>query len=65
MARATPTTTQDDPTRPRPVDDLGQLLDGHGLPINGPGRAAALKGRPDPALEAPADAPAPVALEEK
>lgn len=53
MARE-PKTTQDDPTAPRPTDEAGRVLDGWGLPVNGPARAAALAeaGKPDP-LEDP------------
>jgi hypothetical protein len=41
---------QNAPTQPRPMDGDGRLLDGHGLPIGGPARIAALDGKPDPAL---------------
>lgn len=53
-------TTQDEPTKARPVDDDGNVLDEHGLPISGPARAAALKGKQDPALTEEV-APAPAA----
>ncbi|MGW8138974.1 hypothetical protein [Sphingomonas zeae] len=55
---AKPTTIQDDATKPRPVDETGRTLDQWGLPLSGPARLAALKGKPDPALEAVAEAPA-------
>jgi hypothetical protein len=52
--------TQEEPTRPRPVDANGRQLDRFGLPLSGPARAAALAGKPDPALaeDEPADAAA-------
>lgn len=56
-----PKPTQAEPTRPRPVDAAGRQLDRHGLPLNGPARAARLAelGKPDPDThpEAWADAP--------
>lgn len=44
---------QDSPTQPRPRDAQGHELDGWGLPIAGPVRAARLAalGRPDPNVE--------------
>ncbi len=43
-------TTQDEPTRPIPVDKYGRQLDEFGLPLSGPFRAAELYrlGKPDP-----------------
>jgi len=38
----TPKSTQDPPTRPRPMSKDGRQLDGFGLPIAGPARIAAL-----------------------
>ena len=53
-----PEITQDEPTRPRPETPAGLQLDEHGLPVNGPSRAAALDGKPDPALAHAEPAPA-------
>ncbi|HEU4958965.1 MAG TPA: hypothetical protein VFT56_01040 [Sphingomonas sp.] len=46
----TPTSTQAEPTRPRPLSKDGRQLDSFGLPLAGPARAAALKkaGKRDP-----------------
>ncbi|WP_454280206.1 hypothetical protein [Sphingomonas sp. Marseille-Q8236] len=52
-------TAQADATQPRPVDETGRTLDHWGLPLSGPARLAALGGKPDPALEAEAEAPVP------
>lgn len=62
---AAPKTTQDDPTQPRPVDDTGRTLDQWGLPLSGPARLAALKGKPDPALAEAAPAALPATITDK
>lgn len=43
-------TTQAQPTKPRPTDAAGRVLDEHGLPLSGPARRARLTelGKPDP-----------------
>ena len=43
-------TTQEEPTRPRPVDAAGRQLDEFGLPLSGPARIRALAelGKRDP-----------------
>lgn len=52
-------TSQEEPTRPRPVDPAtGRQLDEHGLPISGPARIAALRGKPDPAAPDATNEPA-------
>jgi len=64
MAKATtPQTSQEEPTRARPQDADGRVLDQWGLPLNGPARVRALSGRVDPAID-PAgwkEAPLPAA----
>ena len=47
------TTTQAQPTRPRPTDAEGRELDGFGLPLSGPARKRRLEelGKPDPNAE--------------
>ncbi len=65
---AGPQTTQADPTQPRPVDATGRTLDQWGLPVSGPARLKALGGKPDPALDAPAEpaaAPTPAPTTDK
>ena len=44
-------TTQGEPTRPRPVDAAGRMLDRWGLPLLGPDRIEALDGRADPEID--------------
>jgi len=46
-----PETSQDEPTRERPVDGDGRMLDRWGLPIGGPARVAALGDRTDPLVD--------------
>lgn len=65
---AAPKTTQADPTQPRPVDVTGRMLDQWDLPVSGPARLKALGGKPDPALDAPAEpatAPPPAPTTDK
>lgn len=52
MSRA-PKVDQADPTQPQPTREDGLVVDGFGLPISGPARAAALAelGKPDPDLD--------------
>lgn len=58
MARRPTGITQADPTQPPATDDAGRPIDTFGLPLNGPARAAALAGKPDPRDAAGVD-PAP------
>lgn len=46
-----PKTSQEEPTKARPRDADGRMLDTWGLPLNGPARVRALDGRNDPALD--------------
>lgn len=56
---AAPKTTQDEPTKARPVDATGRTLDQWDLPVSGPARLKALGGKPDPALAEATPAPSP------
>jgi len=53
--------TQAEPTAPRPVTENGRVLDGWGLPLSGPARAAALAElrKPDPLADPAAWATSP------
>lgn len=61
MSKTAPKTSQAEPTAEPDRDGAGRMLDRHGLPLSGPARAAALDGKPDPAL---ADQAAPEAPKE-
>lgn len=52
-AATAPTITQEEPTRERPVDADGRVLDGWRLPLSGPARMRALAsiGRADPVVD--------------